>query len=347
MANWVQNTTVTTLHEDEIRPAELKRGQEEAFQKDVKRLQSQLDRFVIVPCPACKKNESKFKFCKYSFSFSKCDHCNTIYMNPRPTPEIMNSYYRNSENYKYWATYIFPASEAIRREKIHIPRFSRVVELCDKFSISKGTLLEIGPGFGTFCSVAQSAGIFEQVIAIEPTPEMAQACRIKGIKVIEKKIEEVKDEVKTADVIVSFEVIEHLFDPSEFLKKSASIMKPGCIIVLSCPNGEGFDMSILNELSGSVDPEHVNLFNPKSLTALVENAGFEVLDVSTPGKLDAELVRQEIIKGMFDISSMPFLKRVLIDEWDQLGEPFQNFIATNNMSSHMWLVARKTGGKNE
>ena len=113
------------------------------------------------------------------------------------------------------------------------------------------------------------------------------------------------------------------------------------MLVLSCPNGQGFDISVLKEISKAVDAEHVNLFNPYSLGLLVESCGFEVLDVSTPGRLDTEFVHNAILDGKFDVSDNPFLKRVLVDEWDRLGWPFQEFLAANGLSSHLWLAARK------
>ena len=91
----------------------------------------------------------------------------------------------------------------------------------------------------------------------------------------------------------------------------------------------------------AVDPEHVNLFNPESLRLLVESCGFRPLEVTTPGRLDAEFVHDAIAAGTFDVSGDPFLRRVLVDEWERLGWPFQRFLAENNLSSHMWLAARR------
>jgi hypothetical protein len=66
-----------------------------------------------------------------------------------------------------------------------------------------------------------------------------------------------------------------------------------------------------------------------------------VLEVQTPGKLDAELVRKKALSGEFDLSNQPFLNRVLIESWEECGDAFQSFLVDNKMSSHMWLVARK------
>jgi len=66
-----------------------------------------------------------------------------------------------------------------------------------------------------------------------------------------------------------------------------------------------------------------------------------VIDRQTPGKLDAELVRKQILLGEFDVANQPFLKEVLIDKWEQIGKSFQNFLSQNLLSSNMLLVGQK------
>jgi hypothetical protein len=91
----------------------------------------------------------------------------------------------------------------------------------------------------------------------------------------------------------------------------------------------------------SVDIEHLNYFHPESLSSLVRSSGFAVLEVQTPGKLDAELVRKKVLAGEFDLGDQRFLRQILVDKWEQVGEAFQAFLAGNQLSSHMWLVAQK------
>jgi hypothetical protein len=83
---------------------------------------------------------------------------------------------------------------------------------------------------------------------------------------------------------VSFEVIEHVFDPAVFLHAASRLLRDGGLLVLTCPNGQGFDTATLGAASVAVDTEHVNLFNPSSLAALLVRSGYEVLDISTPGR---------------------------------------------------------------
>lgn len=330
------------LSEKELCPDQLLSGQEAAYARDIARLMERKDEFVAVPCPACGASDGALAFEKFGCVFRTCATCATIYMSPRPSPAVMADYYGDSENYRYWATHIFPASEASRREKLHRPWLERVVDLCGRHEVPCGTLLEVGPGFGTFAALATASGRFARVLAIEPTPEMAAACRERGVAVIERRIEEVGDsELDGADVIVSFEVIEHLFAPETFIAQAWRLVRPGGLLILSCPNGQGFDVAMLGAHSQAIDTEHVNLFNPQSLGRLLEAHGFQVLEASTPGRLDAELVREAALKGDCDLTGDPFLRRVLLDEWDRLGWPFQQFLSANGLSAHMWLAARR------
>jgi SAM-dependent methyltransferase len=253
----------------------------------------------------------------------------------------MAEYYANSENYAFWSTHIFPATDAVRRDKLHAGRLERVIALCGRHGVPTGTLVEVGAGYGTFGSLAVESGRFHRVVAIEPTPEMAAACRTAGLEVVESRIEDIDDDALAADVLVSLEVVEHLFAPKTFVARCAGLLRPGGLLILSCPNGEGFDIATLEAGSQAIDVEHVNLFNPRSIEGLLERNGFSDISVSTPGRLDAEIVRDAALKGDFDLSDQPFLRRVLIDEWETHGWPFQQFLAEAGMSSHMWVTARR------
>lgn len=331
----------STLREEELCPTELLTGQEAAYARDIAKLHAELPNFVAVPCPACATEEAPICFTKFGFTFRLCPQCATIYMSPRPTEALMAAYYADSENYQYWAKYIFPATEISRREKVHRPRLERIADYCRRFSVPMGMMLEMGPGFGTFAALAASSHLFKRVAVVEPTPELAAACRKRQLETHACRIEDLPSNMEQAHCIVAFEVIEHLFAVRPVIESLVPRLAPGGLLVLTCPNGQGFDIATLGAASLSVDSEHVNLFNPAALSALVQDCGLTVLEVSTPGKLDAEFVREGALKQDISLDAQPFLRRVLLDEWERLGPAFQNFLAENGLSSHMWLVAQK------
>ena len=333
---------MTKITEHEIRPPQLMKKQRIAAVTDVGRMLSKYELFVFVPCPACGSEDSVPKFEKNSISYVECGTCQTFYVNPRPSPDVLEWFYRDSPNYAYWNEFIFPASEAVRREKIFVPRVDRLLELCRKYEIKTDALLEIGAGFGTFCAEVKRRNVFKRVVAVEPTPDLAKTCRERDIDVLEMPVEHVQMNAdQLFDAVASFEVIEHLFAPVDFVGHMKRLLRPGGILMLACPNGQGFDIETLGKVSNTVDHEHLNYFNPKSLARLLTHCGLEILESFTLGQLDADLVRNKILSGEFDVSEQPFLRKVLIDDWEHLGSPFQEFLVQQGQSSNMWIVARK------
>jgi 2-polyprenyl-3-methyl-5-hydroxy-6-metoxy-1,4-benzoquinol methylase len=330
----------TNFQENDIRPQQMMADKQQCVEADRQFLLARRHEWVIISCPACGTVNSKVMGEKFGFTYVICTQCDTVYTNPRPSQELLHQFYTVSQNYEYWNRYIFPATELVRREKIFRPRADRLLKYCQQLNTKHHTLLEVGAAFGIFCEEILRIGYFEQVIALEPSPDLAQTCRNKGLQVIELPIEKVTEN-EIADVIAAFEVIEHLFSPRNFIQQCFRLLRPQGLLILSCPNVWGFDIATLGTISNTFAHEHFNYFHTKSLPSLLESCNFEVIDIQTPGKLDAELVRKYVLEGQFNLESQPFLRQILLDDWEKLGEAFQSFLSTHGLSSHMWVVGRK------
>jgi len=333
-----------TFSEKEIRPTEFSEEQQKVLLEDISMLHSRKNEFIQISCPACDSKENEFQFSKNDFNYVLCSTCQTTFMNPRPSNNVLKWFYKNSKNYKFWNDVIYPSTEKGRIKNIILPRVNETLELCKKYHVITDSILEIGAGFGSYCNELQSKGIFNRIVAVEPTPNLASTCRKKGIEVIQLPIEEIELSPNTKfNVIVNFEVIEHLFSPKEFLFQINPMLKEKGLLIFSCPNGKGFDVNLLKTKSKTIDHEHLNYFNPQSISILLNSCGFKLLQVFTPGQLDAELVRNKILSNEFELDDDDFfLKHILIDNWNELGNSFQNFLIENSLSSNMWVVAQKT-----
>jgi 2-polyprenyl-3-methyl-5-hydroxy-6-metoxy-1,4-benzoquinol methylase len=327
--------------ENDIRPVAFDAGKREALERDLDWLRARRAGFVEVDCPACDGKDRGPAFEKFGFSFQRCAACGTAYMSPRATPELLGAFYTDSALYAFWNAHIFPASREARRANIFRPRAERLAEICRRERIDGGMLVEVGAANGIFCEEAKRTGCFRRVVAIEPGQALAETCRALGIETIARPFEAVESLDAPADVIASFETIEHVFSPADFLARCRRLLRPGGLVVLTCPNYEGFDIQALGAASDSLDAEHINMMNPEALTQLASRSGFEVVECTTPGALDAELVRNKALSGDIDLNAQPFLRTVLIERWDELGPAFQRFLQENRLSSHMWLVGRR------
>lgn len=339
----MDNASNEPLGLNETRSDEFKGPQKKAYQNDIARLHKRLDEFFAVPCPACGGQHYSYRFEKYKCKFLECETCSTLYMSPRRTPAVMDEYYSNSENNATWNKYIFSKSEASRRDKICRPNLERIFDEGRQQGFEKPYLLEMGTGFGTFSAFANDYGFFVSVSVVERTPSMANACRATGLNVIESVLEEVpNDFLEAADVVVCFQVTEHIFEPIDFLVGVSRMLKPSEFFMFTCPNGKGLDTEMLREASPSVDTEHVNLFNPRSAALLLNRAGFEIICAETPGRLDVELVRRALWAKEVDLTADPFWRTLLLEKFDTTGANFQRYLVDHKFSGNMRVIARKT-----
>ena len=252
-----------------------------------------------IGCPACGSKNYDFQFKKHGFTYVLCRECKTLFVNPRPSLKALVEFYTRSRSAIFWVEEFFkPVAEA-RRQKIFRPRAEYV-----KNTISvkpDGTIGDIGSGFGIFLEELGKIWASPRMVAIEPSPDMVEICKQKKLEVIPSTIEDVKGWEGEFNLLTAFELFEHLFDPNEFLKKSASLLAPGGYLLVTTLNSEGFDVQVLWEKSKSmIPPLHLNFFNPGSISLLLKSAGFVVEEIATPGLLDWDIVDGMIENGEFD-----------------------------------------------
>ena len=152
------------MKEEDIRPDYLMRENAKLHAEDVQQILTYKDEFVKIPCPAWESNSYQVIFEKDGVTFVTCTECETIFINPRPTFEMLVEFYATSKSIKHWNDKIFPASEDSRRSQIFAPRAERVVELSRQHNAATKILLNVGAGFGTFCEEVKNLAVFESLL---------------------------------------------------------------------------------------------------------------------------------------------------------------------------------------
>lgn len=332
------------MKEQEIRPEALFNEFIRLAEQDVKTFFRDAG-FRFVPCPACHNADTVFAFNKSGFNYEVCPRCNTLFVNPRPDKEAFDRYYREAQSVKFWATRFYKETESARRESIFKPRaklvLDRIKEYADIDSIK--WLADVGAGYGVFCEEASRISPpHMKVIAIEPSPDLADICLKKGLEVINKFLEDIIDsdlDTGSAGVLTSFELFEHLYTPREFLHSCWNLLQEGGLLVFTTLSGAGFDIQVLWEESKSVTPpHHLNFLNPDSVKLLLDRCGFEAMEVTTPGKLDVNILENNLEK----IKPKDRFVKTLIEMTDQNAkDELQEFLQRHNLSSHMMVVARR------
>lgn len=326
---------------EDISPNHLLDKHKIALLKDVGLLLSKVDEFVEVDCPACGETKREFKFSKYEFNYWDCPTCKSFYISPRPPVSVLKWFYHNSYTYQYFEEHIFSETEANRRKKIVEPRVDKVLNICKENGVQKGSaILEIGSAYGTFLKEVESRNYFARVVGVEANEQLAKKTQQENLDVFLGVVEDYDPGDQLYDVVVCFEVLEHLFSPSEFVKLCSKFLKKDGLLILSCPNGLGFEVLFAGVHSDTVDHEHLNYLNPDAIKILFEQNEVRFIHAETPGKLDLDYLRLKYEEGHPDLKS-PFLKFLFEHKWDELSDTLQKSIADLKMSTHMMAVGKK------
>jgi len=325
------------MKEKEIRNPEILKQYIELVKKDVKDFFN-FRRFVKVQCPACAGTKNKSEFSKDGFKYVSCDNCSTLFVNPRPDLEVLKRFYADSPSTKFWVEDFFKPFVDARREKIFRPRAEHIR---DVFSDEKKMVIgDIGAGFGIFLDEFRKLVPDSRCIAIEPSKDMARLCREKGLEVQSVCMEDMKAMDHTFDLLTAFELIEHLFDPCDFLKRANALLKSNGHLFITTLNGKGFDTLLLWERSKSITPpHHLNFFNTDSIRQLLERCGFEIIEICTPGRIDWDIVEGAIKND--GINAGRLWEFIAQRSGLETKKELQEWISKNNLSSHMRVVARK------
>jgi hypothetical protein len=290
-----------------------------------------------VKCPACDENGTP-AFTKHGFDYELCANCQSLFVSPRPVAEAFMKYYTESPSTKFWATTFYKETADARREKIWKPKARLVLDTLDKYSATGHAMVDIGGGYGLFAEEVRSLCAHAPIV-IEPGPHLADACREKSLPVVQKFLEQVmpEDLPSGPKAFLSFELFEHLHDPAGFLARLKTLMAPGDLFIFTTLSGCGVDIQALWEDSKSVSPpHHLNFLNPRSVRILLARLGFENLEVTTPGKLDIDILvnSRTLIKDRF--------WRTFVDSASEAEKAqWQELIAASGWSSHMMVVCRK------
>lgn len=303
-----------------------------------------------VNCPCCSSGDSHLILIKNHFRFVECEECSTIFVNPRFTRKMIDEYYRTREaRLDYQGVLTGGENQNNRILKIFRPR-KRMIEAYLKRhgrDLRGCTFLDIGCASGQFLSVL--AGHNSPVLyGVEASSDLAAAARgmVPEAKILDVPFEEVELDADSFNVVTLWEVLEHVFDPFSLLQKIVSILAGDGILVMSVPNMEGFDIQVLWDKGNAFSaPSHLNYFRKSSISILLERAGLVVEEISTPGLLDIDIVRNRMRNDPEIATRLGSFWDGLLSRKDahvdRILDDLQRFIRRSGLSSHMVVISQK------
>jgi 2-polyprenyl-3-methyl-5-hydroxy-6-metoxy-1,4-benzoquinol methylase len=175
------------------------------------------------------------------------------------------SFIRKTYDREYYESVFYRAEQDSQRNQNRLEQV-----LLNK---QRGRLLEIGCGAGTFLRMAQKhfevAGIDSSSYAIRNN------CVPSDCRLTLGDIEQSRLEPETYDVVVAFNVLEHLNRPADTIRKIFRALKPDGFFFGSVPNNRGILGVPHAALTDLLDRTHVSNLKPGKWWSLMNRAGFK------------------------------------------------------------------------
>ncbi|MFA5316096.1 MAG: methyltransferase domain-containing protein [Dehalococcoidales bacterium] len=309
-------------------------------EEEVERLFIDHGNLVAVNCPACNSDRNEPQFKKFGLQYVECLDCQTLYINPRPSEENLYRYFKESKAVEFWRTQVVQDSLKARIRYLFKPRAMWVANLAREFLESPDTLVDVNSMYEEFLSEIDSLNIFNTRLTINPMPGVTASLKDR-FKVVDRPITSITPGEINADVITAFAVINRVFNPENFLRGIRNILRDKGMLFFTISTISGFDLQTLWENARTIfPPESLNLPSIEGMGKLLARCGFEVIELSTPGQLDLEVVKNTL-RSNEKIKSPRFISYLINHRGEDAHHAFQEFLQRFQLSSHVRVAARK------
>jgi 2-polyprenyl-3-methyl-5-hydroxy-6-metoxy-1,4-benzoquinol methylase len=193
-----------------------------------------------------------------------CANCGLIYFNP-PIYGDKAFYETLSKNAWYYETDKWEFDEAINIILQNKPK----------------SLLEIGCGAG--CFLEKIGNIAESAEGAEINDEALRTCRSKNLTVFPANISSLNslgDESKKYDMVVLFEVLEHLENPSMVFANIDKMLNNNGLLIIAVPNPDGY-LKELDTVLLDMPPHHNTVWSQKTFSYISDAYKWPILTYMT------------------------------------------------------------------
>ena len=206
------------------------------------------------------------------YDYFECLDCKTLNISPIPINEISKIYPSNYYAYSssYHKNLIVKIKESL--DKKFFKNISNML-IGESFSV-----LDIGGGEGAILDIARKADQkFKQFTIVDLDENARTKAILKGYNFHKTRIEDIQIFEKF-DLILMFNLIEHIEDPVATLVKLKSLLKPGGLIVIKTPNYLSVDATLFkgNSWTGLHCPRHWTIFSQESIELAVKKSKLKI-----------------------------------------------------------------------
>ncbi len=223
-----------------------------------------------IKCVLCEGSHDAAVISENGFTGRQCSNCGLIFVSPRPTRQQIDEVYEKGEAYlsPEWFVQTPESLSAVLRAR----RDAKLIQR----HIAGGSLLEIGPGRGTFLVAARERGF--EVAGVELNPTQAAFIETHhGIPCAQSLEAAATVGPGQYDVIYHRDVLSHFYDPHEEMGRLRDRLKPDGLQIFETGNLGDVDHRYLGLIRSFQYPDHLFFYGDRSLKRLLDQTGFELV----------------------------------------------------------------------
>jgi len=209
------------------------------------------------------------------FRVVECRACHLVRLDPWPSPEELARYYPKS----YWfdpgenasGKWIEAYRRFVLRDHVHF------VWNSIRAAHETGLVLDVGCGGGLFLRMLRETGL--PVLGLDAlAPAASVAWKSNGVPAVCADLLKAPLRRESCSAITMFHVLEHLYEPEEYLDRARELLRPNGRLIVQVPNVACWQFVLLGERWNGIDvPRHLVDFRQKDVEHLLHLCGFEVL----------------------------------------------------------------------
>jgi len=261
-----------------------------------------------IKCHICESDNAQFLKKEGNWDIVQCQLCGLVYVNPQPEEDFLKEHYQS----------YLPESQTdiAGWGRMMSGVFGRSLKIINKAAgASRGKLLDIGCAHGFFVKAALNAGW--EASGIDLSKQAVQYGESRGLEVANLTLFEKKYEDNYFDVITMFYVLEHLPDPSKYLKEIHRVLKPSGVLLVRVPHTTPIvkilkTFNISNTLYDA--PSHLTDFSPHTLKRMLEHTGFNEIRTHIGGMTYPRPLFERFISCFFGTAGI-FLNKITFGKY--------------------------------